>query len=68
MSKTSLILSKVATFLAGAGAGACLAIVIYGAVRGESTPPWLLPAGIVLALVGGALQFRLHRSRGDSGA
>ena len=36
MSKTSLLLSKVATFLAGAGAGACLAIVIDGAIRGES--------------------------------
>ena len=68
MSKSSLVLTKVATFLAGAGAGACFAILIYGAVRGEDTPSWLLPAGIVLALVGAALQYRLHKSRADSGA
>ena len=51
MSKSSLILTKVATFLAGAGAGACFAILIYyGAIQGEATPSWLLPAGIVLAV------------------
>lgn len=66
MSTSSLLPSKVATFLAGAGAGACFAILIYGAVRGQDTPSWLLPAGIVLAVVGAALQYRLHRSRGDS--
>ena len=39
MSKSSLVLAKVVTFLAGAGAGACFAILIYGAVQGEDTPP-----------------------------
>ncbi len=69
MSKSSLVLTKVATFLAGAGAGACFAILIYyGAIKGEATPSGLLPAGIVLAVVGAALQYRLHKSRGDSGA
>ncbi len=68
MSKSSLVLTKVATFLAGAGAGACFVIVIYGAIQGEDTPSWLLPAGIVLAVVGAALQYRLHKSRGNSGA
>ena len=68
MSKSSLVLTKVATFLAGAGAGACFAILIYGLVQGEDTPSWLLPAGIVLAVVGAALQYRLHKSRGDTGA
>ena len=37
MSKSSLVLAKVVTFLAGAGAGACFAILIYGAVQGEDT-------------------------------
>ena len=68
MSKSSLVLTKVATFLAGAGAGACFAILIYGAIQDEATPSGLLPAGIVLAVVGAALQYRLHKSRGDSGA
>jgi len=68
MSKSSLVLTKVATFLAGAGAGACFAILIYGAITGEATPSGLLPAGIVLAVVGAALQYRLHKSRGGSGA
>ncbi len=68
MSTSSLALTNVATFLAGAGAGACFAILIYGAIQGEATPFWLLPAGIVLAVVGAALQYRLHKSRGDSGA
>lgn len=66
MSTSGLLLAKVATFLAGAGA--CFAIVIYGAVQGEDTPSWLLPAGIALAVVGAALQYRLHRSQGNSGA
>ena len=68
MSQSSLVLSKVAIFLAGAGAGACFVIVIYGAVQGEDTPSWLLLAGIVLAVVGAALQYRLHKGRGNSGA
>ncbi|MCY4059989.1 MAG: hypothetical protein OXG44_18550 [Gammaproteobacteria bacterium] len=68
MSISSLVLAKVATFLAGAGAGAWFAIVIYGAVQGGDTPSWILPAGIVLAVVGAVLQYRLHKSRGDSGA
>ena len=66
MSKSSLVLSKVVTFLAGAGTGACFAILIYGAVQGQDTPSWLLPAGIVLAVVGAALQKRLHKIRGDT--
>ena len=68
MSESSLVLTKVATFLAGAGAGACFAILIYGAILGEATPSGLLPAGIVLAVVGAALQHRLHKSRAGSGA
>ena len=68
MSKSSLVLTKVATFLTGAGAGACFVILIYGAIQGEATPSGLLPAGIVLAVVGAALQYRLHKSRGDTGA
>jgi hypothetical protein len=68
MSKASPVLTKVATFLSGVGAGACFVILIYGAVQGEATPSGLLPAGIVLAVVGAALQYRLHKSRGDSGA
>lgn len=69
MSKSSLVLTKVATFLAGAGAGACFTILIYyGAIQGEATPSGLLPAGIVLAVVGAALQYRLHKRRGGSGA
>ncbi len=68
MSKSSLVLTKVATFLTGAGAGACFAILIYGWIRGDSTPSWLLPAGIALAVVGAALQYRLHKGRGDSSA
>jgi hypothetical protein len=68
MSTSGLLLAKVATFLAGAGAGACFVIVIYGAVQGEDTPSWLLPAGIAMAVVGAALQYRLHRSQGNSGA
>lgn len=68
MSKASPFLTKVATFLSGAGAGACFVILIYGAIQGEETPSGLLPAGIVLAVIGAALQYRLHKSRGDSGA
>lgn len=68
MPKSSLLLTEVATFLAGAGAGACFVILIYGATLGEATPSGLLPAGIVLAAIGAALQYRLHKSRGDSGA
>lgn len=68
MSPSSLVLAKVATFLAGAGAGACFVILIYGSIQGEATPSWLLPAGIVLATVGAALQHRLHRSQSDPGA
>lgn len=68
MSKSSLVLTKVATFLAGAGAGACFVILIYGSIQGEATPSGLLPAGIILAAGGAVLQHRLHRSRGDSGA
>ena len=68
MSESALLLTKVATFLAGAGAGACFVILVYGSIQGEATPSGLLPAGIVLAAVGAALQHRLHKIRGDSGA
>lgn len=68
MSKSGLVLTQVATFLAGACAGACFVILIHGAIQGEATPSGLLPAGIVLAVIGAALQYRLHKSRGDSSA
>ena len=69
MTKASLLPSKVATFLVGAGAGACFTILIFGWIRDGYAPSWHIPAGFfVLAVVGAALQYRLHKSLGDSGA